>query len=67
MSDLYGALLAAAGEAQKMQEDLEQTSVDLRATRELAYELEAKNRNLENKFKKAGELMAQLTNLFMSE
>ena len=67
MANLYGALCAVAVEAQKMQEELEQAKVDLTATREFAFRLEAENRKLENKFKTASELMVQLANLFRSE
>ncbi len=67
MADLYGALLAAAEEAKKSQKELEQTRADLDDAHIRATELEIKNHKLEEKFKRAGELMAQLANIFLDD
>ena len=80
MADLRGALLAAAEEAEKMQDQIDTNEVDLRntraelektrqlliATRNLTEELYTKNEGLKQKLIDAGELMTQMAETLLS-
>jgi hypothetical protein len=80
MADLRGALLAAAEEAEKMQDQIDANEADLRntqaelentrqlliATRNLAEELYTKNEGLKQKLIDAGELMTQIAETLLS-
>lgn len=80
MPDLRGALLAAAEEAEKMQDQINDNEVDLRNTqaeldntrqllintRNLAEELYAKNEGLKKKLIATGELMIQMAETLLS-
>jgi septal ring factor EnvC (AmiA/AmiB activator) len=60
MADLYGALMAAAEEAKKEHEELEQTKAMLDDTRNWVTELYNQNHELKKKLKISGELLQQI-------
>lgn len=80
MADLRGALLAAAEEAEKMQDQIDTNEVDLRNTqtelentrqllintRNLVEELYTKNERLKKKLINAGELMHNMAETLLS-
>jgi peptidoglycan hydrolase CwlO-like protein len=67
MADLYGALLAAAEEAGRMQADIEETQAEVKDLRVHVYELRTENEKLKNKLKDSGEILVQLINTLMSD
>ena len=80
MADLRGALLAAAEEAEKMQDQIDANEADLRNTqaelentrqllintRNLVEELYTKNEGLKKKLINAGELMHNMAEILIS-
>lgn len=60
MADLYGALLAAAEEAKKENDELENTKALLNDTRSQVNELYSQNYELKKKLKTFGELLQQI-------
>lgn len=67
MADLYGALMAAANEAKKIQDDLEETKVNVKDLRVQIYDLHTENDKLKKKLRDSGDILVQLINTLMSD
>ena len=66
MIDLRGALLAAAEEAEKLQQESAQNKAMLDDTRNWVNEIYNQNYELKKKLKAAGELMQQMAETLIS-
>lgn len=67
MADLYGAFMAAANEAKKIQDDIEETKANVEDLRVQIYDLHTENDKLKKKLRDSGDILVQLINTLMSD